>query len=244
LAAARELGLNVSAISDAAVADAVRLAKAKAWEGQLSSLQELSEEAATALAGFEGKGLGISGTPLSDRAVRALAGFRGASLYLVVPRLSDESVRALAAFKGDSLSLAGLVEPSAELARLLPEFTCKNVSLHPWEWNLGRSRPVTTADARLAAAYAARLGKTCVLPGITGFETPMAVEIATTLAASTGSLSIPNLTRVSPRTLTALIGKGNIELPPVDVIELIPEPDGSFTDDFVVPENFPTRKRR
>lgn len=31
LAAARELGLNVSAISDAAVAEAVRKAKAKAW---------------------------------------------------------------------------------------------------------------------------------------------------------------------------------------------------------------------
>lgn len=31
LAAARELGLNVSAISDAAVAEAVRIAKAKAW---------------------------------------------------------------------------------------------------------------------------------------------------------------------------------------------------------------------
>ena len=31
LAAARELGLNVSAISDAAVAEAVRLARAKAW---------------------------------------------------------------------------------------------------------------------------------------------------------------------------------------------------------------------
>ena len=31
LAAARELGLNVSAISDAAVAEAVRVAKADAW---------------------------------------------------------------------------------------------------------------------------------------------------------------------------------------------------------------------
>ncbi|SIN99916.1 antitoxin CcdA [Rhodovulum sp. ES.010] len=31
LAAARELGLNVSAISDAALAEAVRKAKAKAW---------------------------------------------------------------------------------------------------------------------------------------------------------------------------------------------------------------------
>jgi len=31
LVAARELGLNISAISDAAVAEAVRMAKAKAW---------------------------------------------------------------------------------------------------------------------------------------------------------------------------------------------------------------------
>jgi hypothetical protein len=223
---------------------AEQLAKAKAWEGQLSSLTSLPEAAAEALAGFEGKRLDIGPVPLSDRALRALADFRGAELGLVVPRPSDESVRALAAFPGERLSLSGLQEPSAALTELLPAFRCKNLSLHPWEWNLGRIRPVTTADARLVAAYAGRLGKTCVLPGITGFETPMAVEIANALAASTGSLSIPNLTRVSPRTLTALIGKGNIELPPVDVIELIPEPDGSFTDDFVVPENFPTRKRR
>jgi len=103
---------------------------------------------------------------------------------------------------------------------------------------------VTLADARLVAAYAARLGKTCVLPGITGFETPAAVEVAKTLAAAPGSLSLPNLRLVSPRTLTALIEKGNIELPPIEALELIQEPDGSFTDDFVIPENFPTRGRR
>ena len=223
---------------------AEQLAKAKAWDGGLSSLRSLSDEAAAALAGFEGKGLFIPGVPLSDRAVQALAGFRGSSLYLIVPRLSDESVRALATFKGDNLSLAGLEEPPAELTRLLPEFTCKKLSLHPWEWNLGRTRPVTPADARLVAAYAGRLGKTCVLPGITGFETPDAVEIADALAASTGSLSIPNLKRVSPRSLTALIEKGNIELPPIEFIELIQEPDGGPTDDFVIPDNFPERGRR
>lgn len=83
-----------------------------------------------------------------------------------------------------------------------------------------------------------------MLPGITGFETPDAVEIAEILAASPGSLSIPNLKRASPRTLTALIARGNIELPPFEFIELIREPDGSFTDDFVVPEEFPARGRR
>jgi antitoxin CcdA len=34
LAAARELGLNVSAISDAAVSEAVRAAKARAWAAE------------------------------------------------------------------------------------------------------------------------------------------------------------------------------------------------------------------
>ncbi len=236
--------LSLRGLKTLSAETAAELAKAKAWDGGLSSLRSLSDEAAAALAGFEGKGLLISGPPLSDRAVQPLAGFRGASLYLVVPRLSDESVRALAAFKGDSLSLAGLVEPPATLAELLPEFACKKLSLHPWEYYLGSRQPVTPADARLVAAYAGRLGKTCVLPGITGFETPDAVESAEILAAAPGSLSIPNLKRVSPKTLTALIENGNIELPPSESLELIEEPDGSFTDDFVIPENYPARGRR
>jgi hypothetical protein len=235
--------LSLKGLKTLSVETAAELAKAKAWDGELRSLRSLSDEAAAALAGFEGQGLVIF-VPLSDRAVRALAGFRGSSLYLRVSRPSDEAARALAGFKGDNLSLAGLREPSAELTRLLPEFACKKLSLHPWEWNLGRSDPVTLADARLVAAYAARLGKTCVLPGITGFETPAAVEVAKTLAASSGSLSIPNLKLVSPKTLTALIANGNIELPPLEAIELIQEPDGSFTDDFVIPDNYPRQQRR
>ena len=235
--------LSLRGLKSLSAETAKQLAKAKAWDGDLRSLREISDEAAAALAGFEGKGLTITGVPLSDLAVQALAGFRGASLYLIVPRLSDESVRALAAFKGESLSLAGLEEPPAELAGLLPEFACKNLSLHPWEFYLGGRQPVTPADARLVAAYAGRLGKTCVLPKITGFETPDAVEVAEILAAAPGSLSIPNLKRVSPRTLTALIEKGNIELPPIEFIELIQEPDGSPTDDFMVPKGFQLRQK-
>jgi hypothetical protein len=235
--------LSLRGLKSLSAETAKQLAKAKAWDGDLRSLREISDEAAAALAGFEGKGLTISGVPLSDRAVQALAGFRGASLYLIVPRLSDESVRALAAFKGESLSLAGLEQPPAELAGLLPEFACKNLSLHPWEFYLGGRQPVTPADARLVAAYAGRLGKTCVLPKITGFETPDAVEVAEILAAAPGSLSIPNLKRVSPRTLTSLIEKGNIELPPIEFIELIQEPDGSPTDDFMVPKGFQLRQK-
>lgn len=55
LAAARELGLNVSAISDAAVAEAVRLAKAKAW----------ARENAAAIAERR-DWIKANGTPLAD----------------------------------------------------------------------------------------------------------------------------------------------------------------------------------
>jgi antitoxin CcdA len=55
LAAARELGLNVSAISDAAVAEAVRAAKAEAWA------RENAEALAERRAWIE-----ANGTPLAD----------------------------------------------------------------------------------------------------------------------------------------------------------------------------------
>ncbi|MGA9254265.1 MAG: type II toxin-antitoxin system CcdA family antitoxin [Roseobacter sp.] len=55
LAAARELGLNVSAISDAAVAEAVRLARAEAW----------STENAAAISGRR-SWIEANGMPLAD----------------------------------------------------------------------------------------------------------------------------------------------------------------------------------
>ena len=55
LAAARELGLNVSAISDAALAEAVRAAKAQAWT------RENAEAIAERRAWIE-----ANGTPLAD----------------------------------------------------------------------------------------------------------------------------------------------------------------------------------
>ena len=55
LAAARELGLNVSAISDAALAEAVRAAKAEAWT------RENAEAIAERRAWIEERG-----TPLAD----------------------------------------------------------------------------------------------------------------------------------------------------------------------------------
>ncbi|MGY6696042.1 MAG: type II toxin-antitoxin system CcdA family antitoxin [Roseinatronobacter sp.] len=61
LAAARDLGLNVSAISDAALAEAVRAAKAEAWA------RENAEAIAERRAWIE-----ANGTPLADLQVLKL----------------------------------------------------------------------------------------------------------------------------------------------------------------------------
>lgn len=55
LAAARELGLNVSAISDAAVSEAVRAARARAWA--VENAEAISERRAW---------IETNGTPLAD----------------------------------------------------------------------------------------------------------------------------------------------------------------------------------
>lgn len=55
LAAARELGLNVSAISDAAVGEAVRAARARAWAAE--NAEAISERRAW---------IETNGTPLAD----------------------------------------------------------------------------------------------------------------------------------------------------------------------------------
>ena len=61
LAAARELGLNVSAISDAALAEAVRAAKAEAWAHE--NAEAISERRAW---------IEANGTPLADLQVLKL----------------------------------------------------------------------------------------------------------------------------------------------------------------------------
>jgi hypothetical protein len=55
---------------------------------------------------------------------------------------------------------------------------------------------------------------------------------------------LPNLVRISPQTFLALVEKEDVEIPPLDALQFIPEPDGSPTDDFVLPEGFLLRQRR
>jgi hypothetical protein len=44
--------------------------------------------------------------------------------------------------------------------------------------------------------------------------------------------------------LSALIEKEDVDIPLIEALELIQEPDGSPTDDFVVPERFQSKEKR
>ena len=141
--------------------------------------------------------------------------------------------RALARFEGNQLVVH---------ARLLtPEVIGILATCPAWQAMTGT---LTTLNAETAVLLCRLRHWDGNLQGITAFDTPEAVEIARILAARTGPLHLHRLKRISPRTLLALIEKDDVHVPLVETLELIPEPDGSPTDDFVLPAKFLERQER
>lgn len=151
----------------------------------------------------------------------------------LVRTLSEETIAALA----DSplrVGLAGLdvkALPAGALERL--------VSNPRAEGTFYQALPRLTVA--MAVGLAGRPGPV-ILANLESIDTPDAVAIATKLAAKQGPLAIPRLKRLSPKTLSALLDKVDIEIPRVTDLELIKEPDGSPTDDFVLPPGYEDRK--
>ena len=232
-----------------------------AFKGQwmsVNGLTSLSIDTARAVAGFRGHALALNGlTTLDAGAAKALADFNGTILHLNgLKSLDVDTARALATSNARTLVLGGLTDISLDVATALAEFS--GSSLH-----LGG---VTRLDPAAAKALVGLRGSLLYLNGltelsvetadvladspkwvgylgITAFGTPDSVAVATVLAARKGPLSFPRLARISPKTLTALVEKEDVEIPLFDALELIPEPDGSHNDDFVIPDRF-QRKRR
>jgi hypothetical protein len=87
--------------------------------------------------------------------------------------------------------------------------------------------------SKTASAWAVLSGGT--LHDVGSLTAPDSVAIARAFARRRGPLSLPLLKQISPKTLTALIEKKDVEIPPVETLTLIPEPDGSVTRRIVVP---------
>lgn len=198
----------------------------------LDGLPALDPEAAGLLAGGNSKWLRLRGLKtLSPETARELVKSRLVAHAIFLPQLDTLDVataKVLATFKGQELILRGLVAIDVDVAKALAEYRGR---LH-----LG----LTTLDAETVKALAAA-----------GFRERLSLDGLTTLDADTtkalsqykGSLSFPNLKKISPKTLSALIEKRDVEIPLIETLELINEPDGSPTEDFVIPEWLESREK-
>jgi len=224
------LALNGLTTLDAAAAEAI--AGFKGAYFSLRGLTTLDAAVAKGLARFEGNVLYLHGlTALDAAAAQELARFNGKVLYLDgLTTLDAAAAEPLAKFKGTLLELGGLEAVDAAAAGALVGF--------------GSDRPgrilkldgLTAIDPATAQALAASKAWLGQLPRLTAFEAPDSVAVAQALATRKGRLALPNLRKISPKTLTALIEKRDVEIPLVETLDLIPEPDGSGNDDFVIPE--------
>jgi len=229
---------------------AMAFAGAKCRALLLLSLTTLSPEAAMAF----GKSAGwvclpenvkknfAARYPLSPDNAGAYVRVLGGRLSGVTSLDSPDSVaiaRVLAAYKGDMLVLDGLTALSPEAAMALAEYAGIIVVPENVHKKFGVKYPLSPDNAR---AYARVLNGN--LSGVTALDSPDSVAIAEALATYKGRLSLPNLKKISPKTLSALLKKEDVQIPLIETLELIPEPDGSFTDDFVIPEGFKERQAR
>jgi hypothetical protein len=185
----------------------------------LDGLTTLDLDTAKALAAFKSRKLWLNGlTTLDADTAGTLAESTCQMLGLLgLTSLKPKAAEKLAGFKGDSIFVGTKVKKKvAPLRQKLESF--------------GPENPLTPETALTC--------KTRLLTGLTALESPDSVEIAKALAAREGPLPLPKLKRISPKTLTALLQKADVKIPPLATLELIPEPDGSPTEDFVIPEGY------
>jgi beta-lactamase regulating signal transducer with metallopeptidase domain len=213
-----------------------------AFEGDvlsLPALERLTPETAAVLGRHNGV-LQLDGvTALNPAAAAALAAFDGELLSLSrVAELDAATAKALAGSKARQLHLSSLAKLDEDTAQALVVFKGEKIWASFIPHNVGSTIVLTPAVARLVSKLAE---PSCTLGAVTAFESPDSVAIAKALAARKGPLSLPNLKKISPKTLSALIEKDDIDIPLIETLELIPEPDGSPTEDFVIPERFQKR---
>lgn len=222
----------------------------------LSGLQSLDAEVAAILASHRGPLLVNGLTRLPDEAARPLARHGGPLQLDGLGTLSVETATILAQRASGWLSLGGLTALSGEaaealaghsgplvlngLTRLSPE-AARALAKHKSALYL---HGLTTLSAETAGALAAARNWDGNLPKLTSLDSPDSVAIATALATRPGRLALPGLEKLSPLTLSALIAKPDIEIPLIETLQFIPEPDGRATDDFVIPQWLEERQKK
>ena len=251
--------LFLSGLTTLDAATAKALAELKGYRLDLNGLTTLDADTAKALAEFKGAVLFLNGlTTLDADTAKAIAAFQGDIILLSgLTTLDADTAKALAEFKGDFLILDGLTSLDANTAKAIADFTGRALSLGNLPTlNAETAKALaelkgmqlvlnglTTLDADTAKALVAAQKWDGQLPKLMTFDSPDSVAIALALATRKGPLSLPNLKKISPKTLSALTAKEDVEIPLIETLELIQEPDGSPTNDFIIPEGFKQQSR-
>ena len=192
-------------------------------------------------------------TTLDAQTAKVLATFKGILDLDGLPALDPEAAGLLAGGNCKWLRLHGLKTLSPETARELVKSRLEAHAIFLPQ--------LDTLDVATAKVLATFKGQELILRGVVAIDVDVAKALAeyrgrlhlglTTIDADTakalsnykGSLSFPNLKKISPKTLSALIEKRDVEIPLIETLELINEPDGSPTEDFVIPEWLESREK-
>jgi hypothetical protein len=235
LAASKGDWLYLDGLTTIDAATAKALADFKGTYLSLNGVTTLDADTAKALAESKSHLMSLNGlTTLDAATAKALAAFGGMRHKAFLPTtlwlsglttLDTDSATALAGFKGQILHLDGLTTLGMDSAKALAEFKGERLHLDG----------LTTPDAEVAKALAAIATWDGYLPWLKAFTAADSVAVAQALASRKGPLVLPHLKKISPKTLSALIMNEDIEIPLIERLELIPEPDGSPTEDFIIP---------
>jgi hypothetical protein len=186
-------------------------------ELQCDGLQSLNCDAARALARAKIHACRLPLTEMDPATAKEIARFQG--LVLGFPRFADlnaDIVQSMAGYWG-CLILGGVTTLDADTAKAFKDFKGQCIALPG----------LATLSVDTAAALAAADKWDGSLPAINAFDFPQAVAVAEALAKRKGPLRLSNLKKISPKALSALLKKKDIQIPVIDALELIPEQDGA-----------------
>ena len=143
---------------------------------------------------------------------KPLAEFRGFILSLDgLTTLDADTAGAIAECKATFIGLQGLTKLEAGAAERLAGFCAERILL---QGRVKKLFPEPLTSENPLTQQTAPTFKTSVFTRLTALESPDSVEIAKALASRTGPLLLPNLKKISPKTLTALLQKADVEIPP------------------------------
>ena len=234
----------------------------------LDGLKKIDAETAKSLADYKGH-LGLSGVlSLDVDTIRELTEVERKGLFLDgMPTIDTEAAEGISRFQGGLLRLDGLTALDADTASVIARTKANRLALNKLRTidpetaksllqfrgvfhftalheTVGQETPLSVDVVKIVCLAANKAPYAVSLPGVTALDAPDSIAIAQLLAKRQGPLALPNLKKISPKTLTALIEKEDVEIPLIETLELIQEPDGSPTEDFVIPEWLEERQRQ